>query len=117
MSELKKVKVPCPLAGKSHIEKWVERKEQIGIPVYREMSQLRDYFTDEEALQRLSEIFSELIVDWNLEDAEGKALPKPYKNPDAFIKLAEIDSDAFIWLVNVVNSTIDNLFEPPKKES
>jgi len=117
MSEIKKVKVPCSLKGESHAEKWVERAELIGIPVYREISQLGSCFTEEDSLKRICVIFSEVITDWNLEDGEGNALPKPYKHPEALMKLAEVDSDAFLWLVGVVNSNINTLFEPPKVSS
>jgi len=114
MSEIKTVRVPCTLKGEGHKEKWVERAEMIGIPVYREISQLSGYFTNEKALLRICEIFSELVFDWNLEDGEGNPLPKPYKNPEALMKLAEVDSDAFLWLVGVIGSNINTLFEPPK---
>ena len=117
MGEIKRVKVTCPLKGESHLEKWVERREQIGISVYRELSELGSYFSSEEALKRICEIYSEQILDWNLEDGTGKALPKPYKKPEAFEKLAEDDFDAFLWISKIVQFSIDQLVEPEEEKS
>ncbi len=117
MGEIKRVKVTCPLKGESHLEKWVERREQIGISVYRELSDLGSYFESEEALKRICQIYSEQILDWNLEDGMGKALPKPYQNPEAFEKLAEADSDCFLWVSTVIQMSIDQLVEPEEEKS
>jgi len=118
MGEIKRVKITCPLAGESHLEKWVERREQIGVPVYRELNKLGiEYLTSEKALKRICEIFSEQILDWNLEDGTGKALPKPYRKPKAFEKLAEDDFDAFLWVSKVVQFSIDQLVEPEEEKS
>lgn len=117
MAVIKAVRVDCPLAGESHKGKWVERSEMIGIPIYRRMRELGGFLTEEETLKELCKVVSEVIVGWNLEDDTGKPLPEPYNNPEAFEKLAEIDSDAFIWILGVINTNIDALVEPPKKAS
>ena len=117
MSEIKTIKVPCPLSGASHKDAWVERREQIGIPVYKRLMEAGGYFRTEGALEAVCKELSDLIIDWELWDDEGNSLPKPYQNPDAFMKLAEVDSDAFLWINTVIQSSIDKLFEPPKKES
>lgn len=117
MGEIRRVKVTCPLAGETHKEKWVERRETIGVPVYRELNELGiDYLTSEEALERICVIFSEQILDWNLEDDTGKALPKPYRKPKALEKLAEVDFDAFLWVSKVVQFSIDQLVEPEEEK-
>lgn len=117
MGEIKRVKISCPLSGASHTEKWVERREQIGVQVYRELNELGiDYLTSEEALIRICVIFSEQILDWNLEDDTGKALPKPYRKPKALEKLAEADFDAFLWVSKVVQFSIDQLIEPEEEK-
>lgn len=117
-TKIKKVKVPCPLAGDTHKEKFVERREAIGLNVYRRISELGGAFrAEEEALEELYKILSTLILDWDLEDDTGKALPKPYENPKAFEALADTDADAFIWVLTVVQSPIDQLFEVEEEKS
>lgn len=118
MGEVRKITVKCDLPGESYEDWWLERKEQIGIPIYAELSRLGvKFFSQEEALDRICQIFAEYVYDWNLTDDTGKPLPKPHDNPDAFKKLAEVNTDGFLWISRIIQAPIESLFEPKEEKS
>lgn len=88
---------------------WVEFRQRLSMKHIRSVAEMATWqnasFQENPAevltmLGRFGEILSELVIAWNWTNEEGKALPHPKANPDAF---DELTIEELTWLIEAMS--------------
>lgn len=112
------IKVPVPaeygaIYGEGEARQYVERRQQMGRALIKELEELANLFTEEKQFEKACKILQWVFVDWNLkgETREGNPfdLPKPWQNPKAFTALLDLDLDLTLWVLGLVTTPISQL--------
>ena len=87
---------------------WVDRRQRLGRGLLRQIEELENIYTDEEAFKAACPLLAQVFTDWNLSEDEGP-LPKPWKKAKAFKALMNSDVRLYLWIIELVHAPMSAL--------
>jgi hypothetical protein len=112
-----KIEVPEERFGDAYTKngerEWVERRQRLGRKVLKQLAELENIYTDEEAFKLACPLLAQIFTDWNLSGDEGP-LPKPWANAEAFEALMDSDVRLMLWVIDLVHMPMSALLVPEK---
>jgi hypothetical protein len=90
---------------------WVARRQRLGRGLLRQLEEIEDLYTDEDAFKAACPLLAQVFTDWSLSGDEGP-LPKPWQNAEAFEALMNSDVRVMLWVIELVHAPVSLLLAP-----